>query len=308
MDEIAGFLNIDKPSGMSSHDVVDRVRTLFKMKKVGHGGTLDPFATGVLVIALGRASKFLPFLPLEPKEYLATVVFGIDTDTLDRTGKVVWTKPCSELSARQVQQVLTDFCGEIFQAPPAYSAVKVNGIPLYRLARQGVSVQAKPRKVQVFQIGMLQFWPGEFPKAKIRVSCSSGTYVRALGADIAAALGTKGHLSQLVRTRVGQFQIKDSLNLLDLTIERAFESLVSLSAVYACYPFIRIKKQFDLELKRGCPLKAYMVEEFSSGIKTETLLRIIDTDDRFLGLAHLIADLQDSREPAQIVAETVKIC
>ncbi len=200
-----GVLVCDKPAGMTSHDVVARVRRLAGQRRVGHGGTLDPPATGVLVLALGRATRLLPFLPTEPKRYLATVAFGAETDTLDAAGTVTATADAAGVDEAGLRAAMAGFLGPQQQVPPMVSAIKVGGERLYAKARRGEQVERAPRPIVIHELELLGFTPGERPLATIEVACSGGTYVRSLAADLGRALGTLAHLASLRRTAVGRF-------------------------------------------------------------------------------------------------------
>jgi tRNA pseudouridine55 synthase len=206
----------DKPAGMTSHDVVARVRRLAGQRRVGHGGTLDPPATGVLVLAIGRATRLLPFLPTEPKRYLATVAFGTETDTLDGAGTVTATAAAGGLDEAGVRAAMAGFVGPQEQIPPMVSAVKVAGERLYAKARRGESVERAPRPIVVHELELRDFTAGERPLATVAVSCSGGTYVRSLAADLGRALGTLAHLAALRRTAVGRFTEDDAHTLTEL--------------------------------------------------------------------------------------------
>jgi tRNA pseudouridine55 synthase len=202
---VDGILVCDKPAGPTSHDVVARVRRLAGQRRVGHAGTLDPPATGVLVLTLGKATRLLPYLPLEPKRYLAAIRFGTATDTLDATGDVTATAEAAHLDAAGVAGALTRFVGALDQIPPMVSAVKVAGERLYAKARRGEDVERAPRRVTVHALDLVEFIPGSAPVARVDVRCSGGTYVRALADDLGRALGTVAHLAALRRTAVGAF-------------------------------------------------------------------------------------------------------
>jgi tRNA pseudouridine55 synthase len=204
-EALDGVLVCDKPAGMTSHDVVARVRRLAGQRRVGHGGTLDPPATGVLLIALGRATRLLPFLPMEPKRYLATVAFGAETDTLDATGTVTATVPVDGVDRDALQRALDRFIGPQEQVPPMVSAIKQGGERLYVKARRGETVERAARLVTVHALELRDFQPGEAPRATVEVTCSGGTYVRVLAADLGRALGSLAHLVSLRRTAVGAF-------------------------------------------------------------------------------------------------------
>lgn len=234
-------LNINKPAGMTSHDVVAIIRKLLKTAqgtgeklqvdseeavccnkpsdriKVGHAGTLDPQATGVLIILVGKATNLSSFFLTTDKEYIAEMKLGVKTDTQDAWGKIIQEQEIKTLTIDSIRlkDVLSSFCGEILQIPPMVSAVHYNGQRLYKLARQGKIVERKPRKVTIFELELLEF-QNALSILRFRVVCSSGTYIRTLCADIGNALGVGGHLTSLVRTRVGQFCLDKAQTISDL--------------------------------------------------------------------------------------------
>jgi tRNA pseudouridine55 synthase len=216
---VDGVLVCDKAAGMTSHDVVARVRRLAGQRRVGHGGTLDPPATGVLVLALGRATRLLPFLPTEPKRYLATVAFGAETDTLDAAGAVTATADASGVDEAGLRAAMAGFVGPQEQVPPMVSAIKVGGERLYAKARRGEQVERAPRPIVVHALELLGFSGGERPLATVEVVCSGGTYVRSLAADLGRAVGTLAHLAGLRRTAVGRFAEEAAHRLEDLAGE-----------------------------------------------------------------------------------------
>lgn len=187
---------------MTSHDVVNQMRRRFSTKRVGHAGTLDPMASGLLVVAIGSATRFLQYLPLEPKEYIAKIRFGIETSTYDLEGQPSDPKPLPENLGAEIETHLAAFRGLIQQFPPMYSAVKVNGQPLYRLARQGQTIEREARTVHITEFSILDL---EGDVATARIICSGGTYVRSLAHDLGQAMGCGAHLVGLKRTRVGRF-------------------------------------------------------------------------------------------------------
>ena len=211
-----GVLVCDKPAGMTSHDVVARVRRLAGQRRVGHGGTLDPPATGVLVLALGRATRLLPFLPTEPKRYRAAIAFGAETDTLDATGTVTATADAAGVDEARLRAALAGFVGPQLQVPPMVSAIKIGGERLYAKARRGEEVDRAPRPIVISGLELLGFTAGERPRATLEVVCSGGTYVRSLAADLGRALGTLAHLASLRRTAVGRFTERDAHTLEEL--------------------------------------------------------------------------------------------
>lgn len=207
---LSGFFVIDKQAGVSSHDIVSMVRRAIGQKKVGHTGTLDPFATGVLPVAVGDGTKAIQFLDESEKEYRAVLRLGISTDTQDRTGSVTAEREWSHLQAEDLERLVPQFLGRLSQLPPMFSALKRDGVPLYKLARQGVEVEREPREVEIHA---LSFDWIRLPEACFTVRCSRGTYVRTLAYDMGEALGCGAHLLELRRTRSGLFLEAESLKI-----------------------------------------------------------------------------------------------
>jgi tRNA pseudouridine55 synthase len=200
---IDGLLLVDKPAGWTSHDVVAKCRGAFKQKRAGHSGTLDPDATGVLLIGFGRVTKLLPFLTALPKTYTCEVVLGIETSTLDDSGETTKTYDMSAVTRNDVELAARNFCGDILQIPPMVSAIQVDGVRLHELARQGIEIERKARPVTIYSLSVDRVVePGVFA---ITATCSSGTYVRTLAADLGTALGGGAHLRNLRRTSTGSF-------------------------------------------------------------------------------------------------------
>ena len=209
-----GIFNILKPTGMTSHDVVSRVRRLTKIKKVGHTGTLDPNASGVLPICIGKATKISEYILNKEKSYRAELILGIQTDTLDGFGEIVNTIPVFDICENKIREVFKSFIGEITQIPPIYSAIKVNGRKLYDIARSGeCSVEINPRQVNIKSIEIIEI---NSNRILFDVVCSKGTYIRSLCRDIGMKLGTCAYMSFLLRTASGNFNIEDSITLEDL--------------------------------------------------------------------------------------------
>ena len=207
---VDGLLLIDKPAGMTSHDVVDEIRRRFRMRRVGHGGTLDPAATGLLILLLGRSTRHARVLLGADKTYAGTLLLGISTDTQDAEGKVLVTREVGPLTREQIEKVCARFRGPIEQEVPAYSAVRIQGKRFYDLARAGKPVPRRVRKVTVHELQVLDL---RLPEVDLEATCSSGTYVRTLCADIGEALGCGGHLKRLSRTQVGPFWLANAVRL-----------------------------------------------------------------------------------------------
>lgn len=271
-----GLLNIDKPEGWTSHDVVARVRRILNEKRVGHTGTLDPFATGVLVVLVGRATRLAQFLSGDAKEYVATVRFGYATDTGDVTGArlidvTVYESEAKGVrvpswSAHEIEAALSTLRGEIEQVPPMYSAKKIAGRKLYEMARRGLSVEREARRVTVYEFeavpqasGELLLWNEDGTCDMIaRVVCSAGTYVRVLAESLGEKLGTGAHLVGLRRTRAGQFRVEDALTVDELKAkmgEGAVANLmVSLDAALSGLPFVHLTVEEARRASHGVPV------------------------------------------------------
>jgi tRNA pseudouridine55 synthase len=257
-----GILIIDKPSGVTSHDVVNRVRRLTRLRRIGHAGTLDPFATGVLVLMLGRATRLSQFLITDNKEYEAIFRLGLMTDTLDRTGRPVeWTatRDCMTLSAAEIRESFSKLTGEIEQLPPMYSAKKVEGRKLYELARKGLSVERRPVQVFIESFELLEEkiifdHKNQTCDIKARVRCSSGTYIRALAEQLGELLGTGAHLAELRRTRSGRFSIEDSITIEDfkeiLVTGEPERAIIPPDLALSDMPFVHLTNK-EVELVRN---------------------------------------------------------
>ena len=239
-----GLLLVAKPTGITSHDAVDAVRRALGVKKVGHAGTLDPMASGLLVMGVGRATRRLRFLGGLDKEYEGTGKLGVETDTLDADGEVVRTAEV-EVTEAELAAAMAGFVGEIQQVPPAYSAVSVAGERSYRAARRGEAVEATPRTVRVDAFDLERFEPPDFD---VRVVCSSGTYVRSLVADVGTRLGCGAHLTRLVRTRIGRYRLSEAV-----APEAASDPLPIERAV-AHLPRIEIEAVEAVAARHGRPL------------------------------------------------------
>lgn len=270
-----GVLNIDKPEGWTSHDVVARVRRILKEKRVGHTGTLDPFATGVLVVMVGRATRLAQFLSADAKEYEASVRLGYATDTGDVTGKPLKMDDESEavearlraLSETEIETALSALRGEIEQVPPMYSAKKIAGQRLYELARRGETVEREARRVTVYELEAVRQADGALLRCSqastcdltLRVKCSAGTYVRVLAESLGERLGVGAHLASLRRTRAGEFRVEDSLTISGLEAEAekgaAANLLVSMKAALSRLRFVHLTAEEARRARHGMSLK-----------------------------------------------------
>jgi len=240
-----GILVIDKPLGITSHDVVNRVRRRLGTKRVGHAGTLDPLATGVLVMAIGPATRFLQYLSLEPKVYEFTARFGVETRTQDAEGEVVAERTVPEDLAAQVEALLPEFRGEICQLPPMYSAVKKDGKPLYTYARKGEEIERTPREITVFEFEITAV---NGPDVSLRCVCSGGTYVRTLAHDLGQRVGCGAHLIALRRTHVGDFTLDQAA---DVDSESLGEQLVRLNDALNSMQLVTVPPEVEERIRQG---------------------------------------------------------
>lgn len=253
---VSGLLVVDKPSGCTSHDVVARVRRMFPKTKVGHAGTLDPSATGVLLVGVGRGTRLLMYLSALPKCYVATVKFGVTTDSQDADGRIIATSE-SHLTAADVESVLDDFTGEIDQVPPMVSAVKIDGEPLYKAARRGEEVERSARRVHIYELQMEGF-DASAQTADLRVVCSSGTYIRTLGADMGEKLGPGAHITSLRRTFIGSFDEAaahplDSLEA--MPDDQRLATVIPLAQAMRDFPVIVVDATQRIDVSHGKPLQ-----------------------------------------------------
>jgi len=263
-----GILIIDKPEGITSHDIVARCRRILKTKRIGHTGTLDPFATGVMVVLVGKATRLAQFLDKDAKEYEATVRLGFETNTGDRTGELRITNyELRDISTDDIEGVLEDFRGEIWQTPPMYSAKKVEGKKLYELARKGVEIERQPVKVTNYELRITNYesekkindsglWTLDFG---LKVLCSAGTYIRVLAEDIGKKLNTGAHLAELRRTKAGKFSIEKSVTLEKLeeivAENQLAEVLISMNEAVSHLAEVKLSVEETAKIKNGMKLK-----------------------------------------------------
>ncbi|MBE9180866.1 tRNA pseudouridine(55) synthase TruB [Oculatella sp. LEGE 06141] len=274
-----GFLNLHKPNGLTSHDCVARVRRLLHLKKVGHGGTLDPKATGVLPIALGKATRLLQFLQSD-KAYHATIRFGVQTTTDDLEGDALKADPVPWLTLDAIQAALPQFQGTIQQIPPSFSAIQVQGKRLYELARSGVPVEAPVRTVEVHHVEILDWRSQDFPELDVAITCGAGTYIRAIARDLGYVLGTGATLAALSRTASSGFSLSDSLTLETLESQIQADCFEPIAPVLALQHLTEWRLPAD-EAKRWCqgqrlPL-APTLSQFA-------YVRVHHEDGHFLGI------------------------
>lgn len=282
---VHGVLLLDKPVGMSSTQALAKAKWLLNAQKAGHTGTLDPFATGLLPLCFGEATKFAQDLLDADKTYEAVVHLGVTTTTGDTEGEVVESRPV-EVSIQQIELVLAQFCGPIRQVPPMYSALKRDGKPLYEYARQGVTLEREARSVIIHQLDLLSY---DEPYIKLRVTSSKGTYVRVLGEDIGKALGCGAHLKALRRTGVGGLSLDDAVSLDDLAAlgECRSNALKPLDALLSTLPTIELNDELARRFMCGQRLSLIKVAHTTLLKDTETRVKVTDIYGRLLGVATL---------------------
>ncbi len=279
-----GIFNVNKPAGMTSHDVVAMIRRASQAPRVGHAGTLDPMATGVLLVCMGQATRIAEYLTDHDKQYRTRIRLGVETDTYDATGAVVAERPVS-VTREQAELALQGFVGPLSQMPPAYSAIKQAGVPLYKLARQGIEIETEPRAVEIYSIVLLDFAP---PELEIVVHCSKGTYIRSLAHDLGEKLNCGAHVATLTRTASGHFTIADSVELepLRAALAQGFavQFLHPLDEALLDFQAIVVEPAVAKRIQQGQPLT-------SEGNYSTPLLRA------YSGGGQLVALLERSEEP-----------
>lgn len=277
-----GIISIYKKRGFTSHDVVAKARGILRERRIGHTGTLDPEAEGVLPLCIGPATKAVNYLADADKCYEAEVILGTTTTTEDATGEILTESPV-EVTKSQIKEVVASFIGDYTQTPPMYSAIKVNGVRLYELARQGIEVERPSRQVQIYSCDIIE-WMDE-KRFRIRVQCSKGTYIRTLCTDIGKALGCGAHMGYLLRTKVGAFTLEESLTLEELEAHKdnITSYMQDLEVLFAHYLKAQIKESGKKYLNNGNPLSMKHlndVQHYEEG----TFVRIYNEQDQFVAL------------------------
>jgi tRNA pseudouridine55 synthase len=275
---VQGFLNLNKPFDWTSHDCVAKTRKLLRLKRVGHAGTLDPAATGVLPIALGKATRLLQYLPGN-KAYKATIRLGVQTTTDDLQGEIIASVACA-VNLADVETALKQFEGKIQQIPPSYSAIQVEGKRLYDLARKGEVVDVPARTVEIFEIEILDWRSGDFPELDVAIACGSGTYIRAIARDLGNILQTGGTLAALTRTQSSGFDYSDSLTFSDL--EAGSFQITPPDAALQHLPSVTLAATSAQKWCQGQRVAA---------IDITGTVRVYHEDKRFLGIAQTEADM-----------------
>ena len=308
--EVHGVLNINKPSGITSHDVVDAVRKILGVRRVGHTGTLDPQATGVLPLCVGRATRIAQYLTQADKEYVLTLRLGVTTDTLDAAGKETGRVEEVRVRREEVEAILPRFVGEIQQVPPLFSAKKYRGERLYRLARRGEQVERQPVTIRVHALELLGF---ALPFVTLKLSCSKGTYARSLCDDIGRALGCGGHLHALTRTRSGRFSMDGILTLeaLEQMVResRLGEVLIPVADALAHLPAVRVAPEAGRVILHGKDVAAGMVVQFPAGLHRGALVRVLGYRKQLLSLAETTVASPDfpACGPTRVVLHPVRV-
>ena len=274
-----GVININKPAGMTSHDVVSRLRKILNIKKIGHTGTLDPDATGVLPMCVGRGTKLSEMLMSSEKQYRAGLTLGVSTDTQDSSGTILSQRQVS-VGEAEIRDVISRFIGELEQIPPMYSAIKVEGKKLYELAREGKEIEREPRKVTIYNIG-IESINLDKNLIEMTVDCSKGTYIRTLCNDIGEALGCGGHMSALTRTRSGRFEIENTVTLEEIeqrAQENDFGFITPLEEVLVEYRKVILAEKNAWRVRNG-------IKTSVAGVCEGEIYRIFDEQGNFLALA-----------------------
>ena len=293
-EEVNGIINVYKEAGYTSHDVVAKLRGILHQKKIGHTGTLDPAATGVLPVCCGKATKVCELLTDKEKSYRAVCKLGVITDTQDTTGTVLQTKDISGVTQDELSDTIQSFVGVIMQIPPMYSALKVNGKKLYELARAGVEVERKPRRIKINSLRVNDInLEDDIKTVTITVDCSKGTYIRTLCQDIGEKLGCGACMMELIRTRVGDFLIDDTLTLNQIAAYmikgEMEEHIISIDSMFPSYTRLTVDEAYNKLLYNGnkLPLEA-VVNEDCEFLDMEKF-RIYDSGNTFVGIYQYIA-------------------
>ncbi len=291
---INGILNINKPEGITSAKAVSKIKEILKINKAGHTGTLDPFATGILIVCLNRATKIAQYLSKLDKEYVGTMVLGITTDTQDLKGKVLRIKPVNtkELKSFELKEVFARFQGDIWQRPPMFSAVKYKGLRLYNLARKGIKVDLALRKTKIYQLSILNIRYDRYPSITFRVRCSKGTYIRTLCHDIGQSLGCGAFVSHLKRTEIGNHIIQQSIDLdkfLKFSCQEQYRNILPIDQALSHFKKIILMESKEIvdRVKNGGQFSEQVVSKIVTGDNTALYdkFRVCSFDGHLLAIA-----------------------
>jgi tRNA pseudouridine55 synthase len=280
-------VNLNKDYNLTSHDAVTLVKRLFKTRKAGHAGTLDPIATGVLLVCLNEATKVTSFLSDLDKEYIMTAKLGESTDTYDAEGKVIKKFQISnfKFQIEEIKEIIRRFTGEIEQIPPMYSAIKVSGKPLYKLARKGIEIERKPRKVKIYSIEILKY---QSPFLTIKISCSKGTYIRSLCNDIGETLGVGAHITELIRTKIGHFTIDNSAQL--SALPEKLSALHSIDSSLKYLPEIILEGDNLKKAQNGNPIFLNSENSLLVTRYSQSFVRLKNPEGKLFGIGKILND------------------
>ena len=270
-----GVLNINKPAGPTSHDIVARLRRLTGLKRVGHTGTLDPFATGVLLVVLGPATRLIQYTHALPKEYVATVTLGASSTTDDRTGNITPSQE-GEPSVDAIRAALKQFEGHIKQTPPTFSAVKIKGRKLYEHARAGESITAPPRPVTIHHIDLLNY---TYPTLTLKISCSTGTYIRSLARDLGRSLNTEAYVEELQRTKIGKFTVENSVKVDALTTQNPHTYIQPVTALVEHLSKVALSLENVAQFRQGRSLPWNNVD-----VSPDNPCAVYDSENNLVGI------------------------
>jgi tRNA pseudouridine55 synthase len=290
-----GILNIFKPKGISSYQVVREVRNILNISKVGHTGTLDPAASGVLLICLGQATKIAEFLVSKKKHYQGEMTLGITTDSQDAEGKIIGKKEVgTDIDEKRIRDIFQKYEGTISQVPPMFSAVHYKGKRLYHLARKGIEVKRSPKEVKIYQFNLINYDQRVNPIVKFEVVCSKGTYVRTLCNDIGNELGCGAHLSSLIRKKVGNFSIEDSINLEEFREDKTLgkRNLISIDSALEGFKKITVKNEATKTVLNGGVISSGQIVEIPEGLKTgkDKFVKMFDAKGNLLSIGTSIKE------------------
>lgn len=291
---MSGVLLLNKAAGVTSNAALQQAKRLFFAAKAGHTGSLDPLATGVLPLCFGEATKFSQYLLDADKRYRSTFCLGVTTETGDADGEEIATADSSEITREMVEQALEGFEGEIEQIPSMYSAIKHNGQPLYKLAREGKTVEREPRRVQVYSIEVLDFSPGNPAKVEVDIHCSKGTYIRTIAEELGKVLGCGAHVERLHRSEAGPFSEQDAVTLESLEAERGEQwaevldhHLLPADAPVQALPSLSLPEQSAFYFRQGQPVMDPQVYQLG---EEGDMVRVFSESDDFLGVGEITDD------------------
>jgi len=291
---LSGVLPINKPSGVTSHDVIQRLRQILNIKRIGHTGTLDPSASGVLLACVGKATKVVQFLTEYDKEYEAVIKLGITTDTYDGDGEITEIKEDFKISPDRIRKVIDSFKGRIWQVPPLHSAIKYKGKKLYQYARAKEKVEVKKREVKITELEVLDI---NMPFVKLKISCSKGTYIRSLAFDVGQKLGCGAYLFSLQRTRVGPFKLQEALGLEKISAvedeNKICDLLIPIEKALAHLPSVVVKESFTEKVRHGVPLAPSSVLSIEKDFDQDQTISIKDGQKNIIAIGKALSSARN---------------